>query len=72
MSSNRQQQEQLQETNEASMSQMEQQMRQSPGSVSQQQIDNKARLQLPAGLLTSDTSVPGSCASSCALQMADT
>ena len=37
----RQQQEQLQEKNEASTYQMEQQMRQSPGSVTQQQIDNK-------------------------------
>lgn len=39
----RQQQEQLQEKNEASTYQMEQQMRQSPGSVTQQQIDNKVR-----------------------------
>ena len=41
MNANRQQQEQLQESNEASTQQMEQQMRQSPGSVTQQQIDNK-------------------------------
>ena len=41
MSQDRQQQEQLQEKNEASTYQMEQQMRQSPGSVTQQQIDNK-------------------------------
>ena len=41
MVQDRQQQEQLQEKNEASTYQMEQQMRQSPGSVTQQQIDNK-------------------------------
>ena len=51
MNSDRQQQEQLQETNEASTSQMEQQMRQSPGSVTQSQIDNKVPFQLPAGSL---------------------
>ncbi len=41
MNADRNQQEQLQEKNEASTQQMEQQMRQSPGSVTQQQIDNK-------------------------------
>ena len=41
MLQDRQQQEQLQEKNEASTYQMEQQMRQSPGSVTQSQIDNK-------------------------------
>ena len=51
VNNDRQQQEQLQETNEASTSQMEQQMRQSPGSVTQQQINNKARFQLPTSTL---------------------
>jgi len=41
VNANTQQQEKLQEKNEASTYQMEQQMRQSPGSVTQQQIDNK-------------------------------
>jgi len=41
VNADRNQQEQLQEKNEASTQQMEQQMRQSPGSVTQQQIDNK-------------------------------
>ena len=41
MVQDRQQQEQLQEKNEASTYQMEQQMRQSPSSVTQSQIDNK-------------------------------
>ena len=44
MNADRNQQEQLQEKNEASTQQMEQQMRQSPGSVTQQQIDNKVTL----------------------------
>ena len=44
MVQDRQQQEQLQEKNEASTYQMEQQMRQSPGSVTQQQIDNKVAI----------------------------
>ncbi len=44
VNADRNQQEQLQEKNEASTQQMEQQMRQSPGSVTQQQIDNKVTL----------------------------
>ncbi len=43
VNANTQQQEKLQEKNEASTYQMEQQMRQSPGSVTQQQINNKVR-----------------------------
>ena len=41
MNADRNQQEQLQEKNEASTQQLEQQQRQSPGSVSQQQVTNK-------------------------------
>jgi len=44
VNADRNQQEQLQEKNEASTQQMEQQMRQSPGSVTQQQINNKVTL----------------------------
>ena len=43
MNADRNQQEQLQEKNEASTQQLEQQQRQSPGSVSQQQVTNKVR-----------------------------
>ena len=53
MNANTQQQEQLQEKNEASTYQMEQQMRQSPGSVTQQQIDNK----VPSCIFYIDVSV---------------
>lgn len=42
VNADRNQQEQLQEKNEASTQQLEQQQRQSPGSVSQQQVTNKA------------------------------
>ncbi len=49
----RNQQEQLQEKNEASTHQMEQQMRQSPGSVTQQQINNKVKLGQPSTLYDS-------------------
>jgi len=53
VNADRQQQEQLQEKNEASTQQMEQQMRQSPGSVTQQQIDNKVKLEQPSLLYES-------------------
>jgi len=53
VNADRNQQEQLQEKNEASTQQMEQQMRQSPGSVTQQQINNKVKLGQPSTLYDS-------------------
>ena len=59
MNADRNQQEQLQEKNEASTQQLEQQQRQSPGSVSQQQVTNK----VGAGFATREPPDSHTCAS---------